>query len=269
MDPLIPYTREAGSGETLICLHSNASSSGQWRDLMASLSPHFRVVAPDLLGAGRSPPWPADAPRTLASELALLAPVLACAGEHFHLVGHSYGAALAVRVALNAPHRVASLVLFEPTLFVLLDEEQPGSKAAAGIRQAAAAAAAAVARDDLDGAGRAFIDFWLGAGAWDAMPEQRRAPVAASMRPVSHWADALFAESTRLHDLAALRLPVLLLGGSTSPPAASEVLRLLRHAWPQAQSLIFSGVGHMGPVTHGDLVNPEIRRFLLARRSAG
>ena len=190
------------------------------------------------------------------------------AGEHFHLVGHSYGAALAARIALTVPQRVATLVLFEPTLFALLEAERPGGDAAAGIRNAAAAAAAAVARGDLDGAGRAFIDFWLGAGAWDAMPAERRAPLAASMRPMCHWATALFAETLTLADLAALQLPVLLLGGSTSPPAATEVLRLLRQAWPQAESKVFAGDGHMGPVTHADAVNHEIERFLLARGGA-
>ena len=265
MHSITPYTREAGSGETVICLHSNASSSGQWRGLMELLAPRFRVVAPDLLGAGRSPPWTADFGATLDSELALLAPVLAAAGERFHLVGHSYGAALATRIALLARDRVATLSVFEPTLFGLLDQEQPGGAAAAGIRHAAAAAAAAVARDDLDGAGRAFIDYWLGAGAWDAMPAERRSPVAASMRPMAHWAMALFAEPLTLPELAALKLPVLLLGGSTSPQAASEVLRLLRQTWPQAESKTFAGVGHMGPVTHADTVNREIERFLLAR----
>ncbi|MDP3224795.1 MAG: alpha/beta fold hydrolase, partial [Rubrivivax sp.] len=74
------FVREAGSGPTLLCLHSNASSSTQWRALMELLSPRFRVLAPDQLGAGRSPPWPAarrDGAGRLDDEVALLAPVLA------------------------------------------------------------------------------------------------------------------------------------------------------------------------------------------------
>lgn len=268
MNGPVPHTREAGAGATVLCLHSNASASAQWRGLMEVLAPRFRAVAPDLLGAGRSPAWPDDEPGRLACEIDLLAPVLAAAGPRFHLVGHSYGAALATRIAVQMPQRVASLVLYEPTLFVLLDEEQPGSAAAAGIRDAAAAAAAAVARGDLDGAGCAFIDFWLGAGAWHAMPAERRATVAASMRPMARWAHALFAETLKLADLAALRQPVLLLGGGTSPPAASEVLRLLRQALPRAESVVFPDLGHMGPVTHAGPVNQAIERFLLAQPPA-
>ena len=146
------FVRESGSGPAVICLHSNASSSAQWRALIELLAPDFRVLAPDLLGAGRSPPWPEPVKPDLREELALLAPVLASlpggAGERFHLVGHSYGAAVAAKVALAMPGRVASLLMYEPTLFALLDEESPGQAAVSGISGVASTAAEAVARGD-------------------------------------------------------------------------------------------------------------------------
>ena len=55
-----PHTREAGAGPGVVCLHSNASHSGQWRELMDRLSPDFHVLAPDSHGAGKGPAWPAD-----------------------------------------------------------------------------------------------------------------------------------------------------------------------------------------------------------------
>ena len=48
-----PFFREAGEGPGVICLHSNASSSGQWRGLMDLLAPNFRVLAADSYGAGK------------------------------------------------------------------------------------------------------------------------------------------------------------------------------------------------------------------------
>ena len=53
----LPFFREAGAGPGVVCIHSNASSSSQWRGLMDRLSGRFRVFAPDSLGAGKSPPW--------------------------------------------------------------------------------------------------------------------------------------------------------------------------------------------------------------------
>lgn len=45
MPILEPHVREAGAGPAVVCLHSNASHSGQWRDLMSQLSPQYRVRA--------------------------------------------------------------------------------------------------------------------------------------------------------------------------------------------------------------------------------
>jgi len=267
----VTFVREAGSsaaGPTVLCLHSNASSSGQWRSLMELLAPRFRVLAPDQLGAGRSPPWPpgkGSGDGRLDDEVALLAPVLDRMPGRFHLVGHSYGGALAMRLALSQPGRVLSLVMFEPTLFALLEQQQPGGAAAAGIARAAGAAAQAVALGDLDSAGRVFIDYWMGDGTWQAMPAERRSSTADAMRPIGTWAQALFAETATLNDIARLPMPVMLMGGSRSQASAREVLRLLRQALPQARAVTLPDVGHMGPVTHAEAVNREIEAFLLTQ----
>lgn len=51
-----PHYREAGTGTGVVCLHSSASSSGQWRALMDRLCGEFRLIAADLYGCGESPP---------------------------------------------------------------------------------------------------------------------------------------------------------------------------------------------------------------------
>ena len=106
MTGALPFWREAGAGQAVVCLHSNASSSAQWRPLIERLAPACHVFAPDSYGAGKSPPWPGARPITLADEVALLAPVLARAGTPLALVGHSYGAAVALVAALADPGRV-------------------------------------------------------------------------------------------------------------------------------------------------------------------
>src|SRR5215510_4087826 len=135
-----PFFREAGTGPGVVCLHANASTSGQWRGLMDRLAPNFRVLAPDSYGSGKSPEWPSDRHIRLLDEVALIEPVLAMAGSPLALVGHSYGAAVALIAALADPGRVRAMVLYEPALFALLDAETPPPNEADGIRDAVAEA---------------------------------------------------------------------------------------------------------------------------------
>ncbi|HEX6320287.1 MAG TPA: alpha/beta hydrolase [Burkholderiales bacterium] len=261
---MTPYFREAGSGPAVVCLHSNASTSGQWRALMERLSGRFRVIAVDAYGAGRSPDWPAGTPGWLDDEIALLQPVLEAIDGQFHLVGHSYGAAIALKAALRNPGRVKSMALYEPTLFALLLARDANHPAAQGIRDTARDAAAAVARGDLHAAGERFIDYWMGAGAWAAMPEARRAAVAPSMRGIAYWAHALMNEPTPLSAFARLEVPVLYLVGGRSPASSRGVFALLKETLPRVRIVQFDDLGHMGPVTHPERVNPAIEEQLRA-----
>ena len=70
MQPQTPHFREAGAGTSVVCIHSSASSSGQWRALMERLAHRFRVIAVDLYGSGKTAAWPQDQPMHLDDELA-------------------------------------------------------------------------------------------------------------------------------------------------------------------------------------------------------
>ena len=56
---------------------------------------------------------------------------------------------------------------------------------------------------------------------------------------------------------------MLFLRGGRSPPSSLAVTRLLLGALPQAGVVEFDGLGHMGPVTDPERVNPVIERFLV------
>ena len=252
------FYRESGAGPGVVCLHSNASTSSQWRGLMDVLAPRFHVLAADSYGAGKSPPWPADRRLGLRDEVALLEPVFARAGERFSLVGHSYGGAVALIAALAHRERVRSLVLYEPTLFALV---QPPSDVA-GIRDTVSSAVAALARGDASAAARYFIDFWMGDGSFDRMPERNQAAIAEAGRNIQGWKDALFEERTPLESFSSLRMPVLLITGERSPLSSRAVVERLRRVLPQVDTVELPGLGHMAPVTHPDKVNPVIAAFL-------
>lgn len=234
------------------------SSQSQWNRLVASESGRYRFVAVDLLGYGRAP-FPEQPERfTLAHEAdAVMAAIAAHVAndEPFHLVGHSYGGATALRLARELGPRVLSLCVFEPVAFHLLPHD---AAARADIAAIVARIAAAATRTD---AARSFIDFWNGAGAFDSLPETQQARFAAQIDKVKLDFQALLGEPATLADCARLAMPALVLSGSASPRAARELATQLAGALDNATSAQVAG-GHMAPITHADAVNALIAAFL-------
>jgi pimeloyl-ACP methyl ester carboxylesterase len=72
----------------------------------------------------------------------------------------------------------------------------------------------------------------------------------------------LFTEPTPLKAFRSLDVPVLYMVGKRSTPSAHGVARLLVNALPQVEVVEFENLGHMGPVTHPDVVNEAIGLFL-------
>jgi pimeloyl-ACP methyl ester carboxylesterase len=265
----VSFFREAGSGAAVVCLHSSASSSGQWRALMELLAPRHRVIAADLYGAGKTAPWPHARPMRLDDELALLEPVFEAAGARFHLVGHSFGGAVALKAALAAPQRLLSLVLFEPVLFSVLVTAAPHGAAAREILAVRDDTTRLVGENDLVAAAQRFIDYWMGDGAWAATPPARQPALAAAMRSVIPEWHAAFGEPTPLQALAAIDVPTLLLTGTRSTASARAVVQLLAPVLANVRVEAVEGAGHMAPLTHSEHINPLIERFLASPRATG
>ncbi|MGA8513333.1 MAG: alpha/beta hydrolase, partial [Burkholderiaceae bacterium] len=213
-------------------------------------------------GSGKSPPWPSDRTITLSDEVDLIEPLLAGARSPFTLVGHSYGAAVALMAALRNPGRVCALVVYEPTLFALEESLKPAPNGVDGIRDAVAAASTALDLGDQDAAARHFIDYWMGGGSWERTPAERKPGIANSVVNVRRWSHALFTEPTPLAAFGALTMPILYLLGDQSPESAHAVARRLLPILPDAKLVTLAGLGHMAPITHPEIVNAAIAAFL-------
>ena len=252
------YFREAGSGPAVLCLHCSASNSGQWRPLMEQLAGRYRVIAPDLYGCGKSPAWPGERPMWIDDQIDLLAPAFESAGERFHLIGHSYGGAIALKAALRFTTKLKSLVLYEPVLFSVLLSDAPQSEAAREI----VAVRDDVVSGDSEAAARRFIDYWMGDGTWVATPEPRRGTLVDAVKAQKPEWHSAFNEATPLQAFAALDVPALLMTGTASTAAARGVARLVGGVLPRVRVEEIEGLGHMAPVTHPAEVNSRIERFL-------
>ncbi|HYD76443.1 alpha/beta hydrolase [Ramlibacter sp.] len=260
--PISPYVREAGAGPAVLCLHANASHSGQWRSLMDQLAGRYRVFAVDTYGAGKSPPTPPGRDLRLADEVELVHDLLASVPEGMHLVGHSYGAAIAFKAALMHRPRVRSLAVYEPTLFAMVDRDTPRPNGIEGIQQVVREGVASLARGDAEAAARAFIDFWMGEGSYQRTPPDRRPALVESCRNLPQWSHALLTEPATLDELRQVRVPVLYMVGGRSPESSRCVAERVIPALPDVRRVDFPELGHMAPVMHPQPVNEAIAAFL-------
>ena len=103
----------AGDAETVVFLHGFGASSYSWREVVEGL-PGYRTVALDLRGFGYTERPPGIEPYTRDGQIDLVLAVMDELGiERAHLVGHSYGGALAAALAVLHPDRVRSLTLVD------------------------------------------------------------------------------------------------------------------------------------------------------------
>jgi pimeloyl-ACP methyl ester carboxylesterase len=104
------HYRELGSGPPLLLIHGLMTSSYSWRYVYEPLAKHFRVIAPDLPGCGRSA-YPVErsfSPTELAAwigELQVALGIQGCA-----CIGNSMGGYLCMRLALEQPRAFRVLV---------------------------------------------------------------------------------------------------------------------------------------------------------------
>ena len=255
---------EGQAGAAVVCLHSSTGSHAQWRGLARQLARHCRVTSFDLHGHGRSPDWP-DGSETAGHTLLVDAQAVIAhmhAEPGIHLVAHSYGAAVALQIALRHPKWVKSLTLYEPVVFGMIQRLAPGDAALAEIEAVASGARERVARGELADAAALFVDYWGGAGTWRGLGAAQQAVVMSRIATVPHHFDATFAATWGRETLSRLTMPTLLMYGSQTRASARRVADLLGALLPQVRRYKIDGAGHLGPVTHDALVNREIAAHL-------
>ena len=249
MEP-IPYLSGEGSPEprdTLICLHCSASSGRQWKALADSLADELTVLTPDLLGYADRTPWPVGAPLSLDDEVEHLAPLITAQAGRIHLLGHSYGGAVALQIALRWPDRIKSLTLYEPVRFRLLLDSPAMTPLAYDVIRLARSVQRMAGPAPADAAAR-FVDYWSGDGAWAQTSPARQQALALRMPKVGAEFSAALEDGAQDADYARLRMPVRLLGGDRSPAPVRMILERLAHLMPNAERVTLAGLGHMGPV---------------------
>lgn len=102
----------AGAGAPVVLLHGWPQTWFMWRDVIPLLSPHYRLIVPDLRGLGDSSrPETGYDKQTVARDIAALMTQLGHA--QFRVVAHDWGGPVAFALAAQFPDRILSMAIFD------------------------------------------------------------------------------------------------------------------------------------------------------------
>ncbi len=153
----------AGANEVpapIVALHGSAGSGKQWRHLVDAMTDRREVICPDLPGYGGARAAMVPVAAMMDAEAAIIQQQISEIGQPVHLVGHSYGAAVALKLAMRAPSALASLTIIEPAMFHLLDQGSAGDRKLYRQITAVAGMVSSAIAEGSPGAGmERFVDF--------------------------------------------------------------------------------------------------------------
>jgi len=240
--------QEVGQGVPVVFVPGSFSTGASWRGVAAALAGSHRTVSTSLCGYGKTQERRRPTGVNIDDEMDVLEAVLARVGVPAHVVAHSFGAYVALYLALRRAPRLLSLTLLEPTLFNLLDGPDD-----AALKREVDGMTASYFADWRSGDARAVgrvIDFYGGAGCFDTYPAPLQAKVAASTSTnVLDW-QTPYDSAFSARDLASLAVPTSVVCGQTSHAAMRRCNQLLVEHLPGAHLHMLAGANHFMIVTH-------------------
>jgi pimeloyl-ACP methyl ester carboxylesterase len=252
---------DQGSGFPVLLGHSYLWDAQMWRPQIDALSRHFRVIAPDLWGHGRSGPAPAGIHGMQDLARHHLALLDALGIEACHLVGLSIGGMWGEALAQLAPDRIRKLVLMDT--FVGAEPAAPQAKYLGLFRQIEADRALSPAlldivvpiffRPGIDRDSALFRDF---RASLAALPQDR---LLGSIVPLGRM---LFTREDRMPGLAALRAAetLVLVGEDDIPRPLGEAAEMAARIGCTLRTI--PDAGHISSLENPEAVTRALLDFL-------
>ncbi|PJI84616.1 pimeloyl-ACP methyl ester carboxylesterase [Yoonia maricola] len=240
-----------GAGAPAVMVHCALSNHKALLPLAEAVGGQVSLI--DMPGHGRSDDW--DGKRdyqTLVFEAAA-----ACCDGPTHLIGHSFGATAALRLAIERPDLVNRLTLIEPVYFAAAKGTPAHAQHAKNFRPFVGA----MLTGDEARAAEVFNSLW-GATPWADIPARMQAKLAQRIHLIVAGAAPIEEDAagiTSAERLGALNIPVTLIRGADTQPVITEIHRVLVKRIPNATDHEIAEAAHMLPLTHSDEVAAIIR----------
>lgn len=240
-------------------LHCSLAHGGVWTSVVAPLADRLTCLAPDMPSHGRSAPWDGNG----EVHDAVTGDARSLLDRPSHLVGHSFGATVAMRLAMEQPDMVLSLTLVEPVIMAAAR----GTDVYETYRVQINPYLAAFDRQNYPEMAREFYTAWGGGKSWASVPEQMKSTITALMPMIGATEGSLNDDSCNLLGVGALEkmtMPITLLRGSETQPIVQVIHQKLMERLPHATEVVVEGAGHMLPITHPLPVTQAIAAHLQA-----
>jgi pimeloyl-ACP methyl ester carboxylesterase len=241
--------------DLIVLLHGSATGSSSWTPLAASLAgSSASVVAPDLIGYGRSPP--PSSSYGIAEEVSHLLGLLdRPENGTIHLVTHSFGSLIGLHLRRALGSRVTRMTLIEPVIVSVLRERHEDAAYAEMEQQYQRFMSFS---DDHEAAAAFFVNHWSGAGAWESIGKRGRDLVASLVPKLRLEMIATRSDTTELAWFVESPCPTIIVVGEKTLLAPRAVARQLQSAL-RAALVIVPGAAHMIPITHPHAILDAIR----------
>lgn len=253
--------RTWGQGRPVVLLHFGGGSGVQWEKMATALASDCRAIAPDLVGAGDTASWPVADALTHDVQADLVAALIDTnADRPVDIVGHSYGGATAVRLAVNQPQKARSLMLIEPILNCLLAEAR--DPLLGDSERVGRAFVAAIDDGRPEAAWELFIDARNGAGTWARLSERRRSQFVADADRGKAAMLSNLNNRTTFAECRSIGVPTTVVCGAETTAPDRRVTEILRDTIPGVHYEVLAGAAHMSPLTHSLEVAQLVRDHL-------
>jgi pimeloyl-ACP methyl ester carboxylesterase len=245
--------RRSGEGPPLVLVHGTAANHTRWSPVLPALEKHFTVYAIDRRGRGDSGDGHGYA---VHREFEDVAAVIGSIGEPVNLLGHSYGALLALEAALLT-RNIRKLVLYDPGIEVAGEKIYPHEvieRLEALLRTGDRDGVVATTMREVAGLPPETVEHLRTLPVW-----QTRVAAAHTIPRELRAVKAYRFDPERFRDLG---VPTLLLSGGDSPTALRKAAEAANEALPDSRIVVMPGQGHAAMDTGTDLFTSEVLRFL-------
>ena len=252
---------DSGQGEAVVFIHCSTANSRIWKRYMQP--GNYRYLAADQWGCGRSHNWAGQIEFGLYEEARPIIKLIRNMDKAVHLVGHSYGGSVALKVAMEMPDAVKKITLIEPSSFHLLkNANNTKPQLFSELQQLADNIENSVRSGNYWEGMASFTNYWNGAGAWEELPFETQLKQSQRVLKVLLDFHALFNEPTTLQHYQTLKHSVQLVYGECSPAPSQKIVQLLSDILTDVQCVCIRGAGHMSPVTHVNEVSQAVYSHL-------